>query len=722
MSTVPSRPNGAKPSEHDGESSSFDWPTCVRAFTSEHVAKLARWRGYSQEFARWLRQQGLIGLYQERVAFPLQDPETGDAFGCHYRMRDGTWRVLGGRMVPLAIGNVEDPELCLVGESQWDVFSVMDKMGWHKNEPPYGAIVTRGASNGRMISVWLPKGVEVIALPQNDEAGQRWLRDVIESAPGAVRIIRIPDKFKDANQWLSSDVSSEELHRRIFVDFERPSPIPLVTPSSHHAASTDESDEILDPGPFPIEALPPAARAMAVAASEAYQTAPELPAMASLATLSAAIGKAFFVTDAVPGRRTHLNLYIIAGAPKSYGKSSGADIVRPIVEASNDLAEDFRRNRLPSLKSRIATLEALKSGILKQIARPRSAETPAGDEMPPDLRTRLEKAEREIDEIKTELLDPSLWIGGATTEALAEMLRRNNGTIFSFSPEAGDLVRIALGRYRDKGKADFDLLLSGYTVEPFRETRIGRGDNMLVPCITCLWLCQPFLLKELYGHEEAQERGLTARVLSFICEHERIPHDDGQDRRIPDTTSAAWGKLVADIIRARRQGEHAIQCSPEAREVLRKWHNESVDMRNDAFRDVEGELGRWREHAIRIAGVLAVADGISEGRAPITLDARTAERAVTVARWAGLSSLRMLQLGRARRLAERMERLLAVLAEAGGQQTLRILEKHHGFLRPEIESLVTRYPEKFEVTTHKPATGRPGEVLNLKQSRSSLNA
>jgi hypothetical protein len=117
----------------------------------------------------------------------------------------------------------------------------------------------------------------------------------------------------------------------------------------------------------------------------------------------------------------------------------------------------------------------------------------------------------------------SKFSGGSvksTSAALTEILKRNGETIFSFSPEAGELVRIALGKFNKDQAADFDLFLSGYTVESARETRISREDSGdFVPCISVLWFCQPFLLREIFTNEEALERGLTARVLPFIVEH-----------------------------------------------------------------------------------------------------------------------------------------------------------------------------------------------------------
>jgi len=49
---------------------------------------------------------------------------------------------------------------------------------------------------------------------------------------------------------------------------------------------------------------------------------------------------------------------------------------------------------------------------------------------------------------------------------------RNNCSLFAFSPEAGEPVRVMLGKYTKENKGDFDLWLSGYSVEVFRTDRV----------------------------------------------------------------------------------------------------------------------------------------------------------------------------------------------------------------------------------------------------------
>jgi hypothetical protein len=322
-------------------------------------------------------------------------------------------------------------------------------------------------------------------------------------------------------------------------------------------------------------------------------------------------------------------------------------------------------------------------------------------------RTKLNETMQRMDAIEGLLKwPPSFHIGAATGAALEETLSRNDEQIFSYSPEAGDVVRIALGRYTKDGAADFDLLLSGYSVESVSPARAGRGFKNLTPCISTLWLVQPSLLRELYASEEVLERGLSARVLAFKVEHDEIPEDDGILRKIDPARFTAWNDLIRAVLRDRKCPS-VFTCTPEARELFRQWHNEAVKLRNGNFRDIEGELGRWRENAIRLSGILAVAAGAVE------ITDKLAADAIRLCRWCVFSSLSLLASGRAARFAEHKARLIELLEAR--PVSVRLLVKNHGFGKGELRHLAATCPDDFILETVKPETGRPSELMRLAQ-------
>jgi hypothetical protein len=85
-----------KPNGETQTPTPIDWQACVDAFTSKHVDRLAEWRGYSIEFCSWLRQNRLVGLYDNCLAFPVHDSR-GSVVAVHYRIKDGVVALLPAR-------------------------------------------------------------------------------------------------------------------------------------------------------------------------------------------------------------------------------------------------------------------------------------------------------------------------------------------------------------------------------------------------------------------------------------------------------------------------------------------------------------------------------------------------------------------------------------------------------------------------------------------------
>jgi hypothetical protein len=185
----------------------FDWSKCVAAFTDKHIERLAEWRGYSIEFCSWLKQQRLIGLYDRCIAFPVHD-RAGNIIACHYRQKDGSWRYFphGAKVHPLVIGELVAGDRVHVFESQWDAFTFMDVSGEHS-----GIIITRGASNGALVADLIQPSSMLYLWTQNNAAGEKWQKDVCANTKAAVKRPRIPEQFKDLNDWTRAGATDKEL-------------------------------------------------------------------------------------------------------------------------------------------------------------------------------------------------------------------------------------------------------------------------------------------------------------------------------------------------------------------------------------------------------------------------------------------------------------------------------------------------------------------------------
>jgi hypothetical protein len=193
----------------------FDWQSCVEAFTDEHIAQLAQWRGFSPEFMRELKEKELIGIYDGCYAFPIRDESRKVVVAAHYRLRDGSkWQryPIGQKTRPIVIGELVSGEPVHVFESQWDAFAFMDKSGERS-----GIIITLGSENGKLVAGLIPTGSIVYAWKQNDElkngrrAGDKWMKDIAAVAAGRVLWAKIPEQFKDLNDWTCAGASGDGL-------------------------------------------------------------------------------------------------------------------------------------------------------------------------------------------------------------------------------------------------------------------------------------------------------------------------------------------------------------------------------------------------------------------------------------------------------------------------------------------------------------------------------
>lgn len=474
----------------------------------------------------------------------------------------------------------------------------------------------------------------------------------------------------------------------------------------------------LEPGEFPLDALSPPMRAIAEDLANVHHVPVQLPAMCAVGIASGALGNAYTLTGAVDGKATHGNLYVIPAAPKSSGKGSVANaLVRPLLEASAELEAQFKQSQKPGLLTEKAILKKRESILVNEIA---SGKTGTGENRQPMGEAEKAEATRELEQVheRLEAIEPLLaalptyWLGNATSEAMAAQFARNNPGLFCYSAEGGETVRVLLGKYRADDKADLDLYLSGYSVEPWRSDRVGRGVCQITPCLSMLLLVQPSILRELMGNEEAYERGMTARLLTFIVETEPL-EDDGLCRRVSDPAETAWNQLIRDTLARReslRTEPHRIVCTKEAREVFRQFHNEGVALRRGEYRDEEAELGRWRENAIRLAIGQCVADNLEAKE----LTGEQAARAVDLMRWCARSALQITNAARMQKRTTRADELAALLAtKPGGKETLRNLEKSHGFKPEEVHTLAGQFPERLTVERKEDTGGRPSPVLRL---------
>jgi hypothetical protein len=187
------------------------WKKCVDDLTDDHLQQVAERRDYRPELCQELRKRNLIGLFQERIAFPIIK-YTGEVIGCHHRPfgKEGKWLVTAFTaeqmvMRPLLVNDPFLKPTVAAFESQWDMFAFLDKAGWPEGEVlDIGCVATRGAMNGKLVRHCCLSDARILAFTQNDPDGKKWLRRVAQAAKGEVLNVQIPTDHKDLNDWTRS--------------------------------------------------------------------------------------------------------------------------------------------------------------------------------------------------------------------------------------------------------------------------------------------------------------------------------------------------------------------------------------------------------------------------------------------------------------------------------------------------------------------------------------
>jgi len=693
--------NGAKPPRQAASTLTskstllLDWQGCVEAFTDERVQWLAKWRSYSIDFCRWLKGNGLVGLYKGCIAFPVHD-RAGNVVACHYRLKDGSWRYYpqGAKMRLLVIGELVNGDTVYVFESYWDAFAFMDKSGER-----HGIIITRGASNGALVADVIPQDAKVYLWPQNDAPGQKWAKDICGSIKVALKSAKILMPHKDLNDWTRAGATPEDLVAAM-VNAE-------VVRAFEGFAGSSGGQELENKKPFPLASLPPFVEAMAKEVCATERVPETLVGCCALGILSASIG-ASLVVQSASNRVTRGNIYLLVSAESGSGKSETfRHMAKPFQQFEMDRIKRWKELERPDAIAMRELLEADIKERKRQYAK--HHDDNIGEE--------VKEFEREMEELQKRLDAPTLSCEDVTTEKLADLLSKNDEQLASLSPDALSIANILLGRYNKLDRTDEALYLKAYSGDPYMVHRMSRDPISLEsPCLTALWLTQPDKLQSMLDERSLNEGGLIPRILA--CHTDCEPREIGKNPpSISISVEKAYAGLIFCLLETYRLADEPFTIKPtsEALGALNDHHDAIVKRRRGELRDVS-YAARWNEQAWRIAVCLhAGTYGSQAHEHQVSLE--TAQRAIALADWFAEEQLRILNTGRMERKAARLNKLKELIIQCyGGAATLRDLDKRNNFKQDEVRECASRFPDVL-VIEKRITGGRPSEIASLIKNR-----
>lgn len=379
-------------------------------------------------------------------------------------------------------------------------------------------------------------------------------------------------------------------------------------------------------GAFPVRALPSVAREVVNQMVELHNVPPELPASMVLAVASASLARGLAVKS-VHGLTTYGNIYVIGGGATGAGKSITAN---PIIKPLRDFEAHLKAQHKKSLPSVMARLTAIRS----QLEGLQNGEPPTVGERGPKVAAE-EKLRTEEAALLDRLVEPTLIVDDATSEAMAKLAGQNNGTIASLSSDARTAIKNLIGKHAKGNATDEDILLKGFSNESIIQDRITRDRVSTVACFTVAWITQPDNMYALFDKDALADSGLLCRVLPFIFEGRRPPANYEEVEFPPAVSSAFHDRIweLATTYHQHRGDPHLISATPAARKLLIDYDSHIRDLiDNRDLKWIATFAVRLGEQAWRIALVLHALEhgNVAHNR---NLGVQSAKGAVEIVKW-----------------------------------------------------------------------------------------
>lgn len=419
----------------------------------------------------------------------------------------------------------------------------------------------------------------------------------------------------------------------------------------------------------PIGAFPHIIQRVARTVHEAQNLPMEFLCFIACGILSGTVGKSFRAYNAVNAYTQDANLYMLGLGASSSGKSASAKILgKRLLSLEMEARLEYREKLLKK-----------KSAITKSI----EAFEKLGGDSPEE-----KKAEEPQEDEKLE--DPSFIVMNATSEAIAQKMAENGGTVFSLCAEARSLLAIVGGLYRKEGD-DTEIYNSGWSGESIRQDRISRGvAEIRKPCLSILWLVQYDAFRNIMvKNENFVASGFAGRFLFFRGPKD-IPIDKGLKIPLDKNVMEDWDKMITALYEFRRnKGFQRIQATPEAAEIFRKFHNEQVELMNNELKSVQELLGKARENAARLAIIFAIADETE------IIDGRIAENACKVIKYSLYNAVEFYTSGLLVRLEQRREKMESILRKKDGRVRISYFQQFAKIFPDEIHNIVATFPNLY---------------------------
>ena len=352
-----------------------------------------------------------------------------------------------------------------------------------------------------------------------------------------------------------------------------------------------------------------------MAVSENTATAVDMPAIAALALVAAAVqGK--FIIEGKSDYYEQLNLYFLIIAKSGERKSS---IIKTMTKAIYQYEREENNRRKPMIAEEEAQLNRWRAQIEKYERK--------------DLREEADNLRRECFALEQRRIRPLRLIADDTTpEALTSLMADNKGIITVISTEGG-LFDIFNGKY-SSNVVSIDPVLKAYTGDPIRVDRKGReAESIDTPALTMLLSAQESVLEGLLSNEAFRNRGLTGRFL-YSKPKSMMGHRQFDTPAIPNNLSENYNQILLNLFALPYpdNGVPLIKLGDDALEFYREFSKEIEGRLLTDLEDMSDWGGKCAGAALRIAGLLHCVEHCAAPDKTL-VSGRTMKRATKITRY-----------------------------------------------------------------------------------------
>lgn len=359
---------------------------------------------------------------------------------------------------------------------------------------------------------------------------------------------------------------------------------------------------------FPVNVLPPVMRNFCKAVSESLQVPVDMPCIASLGVLSAALTGKYYV-EVKKDWKQPVNLYLLLIARPSERKSPVMDIVaRPLYTYQNDYNSRHRE----SIDNYSIDLSIAQRKVDSMIASVASLKKARGKNVEKEI---TEEDAKEAKAYLTSLeLDPvtelSLLLDDVTPEAVATKLYASRERAAIFSAEGGGIFGMMQGRYMTN--TNIDIFLKAFSGEEYRVDRIGRPSlSLRSPLLTLLLMAQETVLSSAVSDENLTGRGLTARFLYSIPQS-KVGSRSYDTKQIPEKIQRDFEtkirRLLVSNYETPKEVTKTITLSDQAADIFKEYAEETEKQLPELSPLLENWSGKIAGTVARIAALLTLFD------------------------------------------------------------------------------------------------------------------